>query len=123
MFRIIDLDKAASVPMENGRGDTLLLVDGTMTDKIDLHLNRLVAGGPNGSLHRHTVSDNIYIVKSGEGRLRIEDETVTIKAGQIIYIPAGAKHSLSNVSNELFEIFEIYTPAGKDFDFVLSEGD
>ena len=78
MFRIIDLDTAVSVPMENGRGDTLQLVDGSMTDKVDLHLNRLVAGGPNGSLHRHSVSDNIYIVKSGEGQLRIEDETVTI---------------------------------------------
>ncbi len=123
MFRIIDLDTAVSVPMENGRGDTLQLVDGSMTDKVDLHLNRLVAGGPNGSLHRHSVSDNIYIVKSGEGQLRIEDETVTIKAGQIVFIPAGAKHSLSNISDALFEIFEIYTPAGKDFDFVLAESD
>ena len=123
MSRIIDLDTAVSVPMENGRGDTLQLVDGSMTDKVDLHLNRLVAGGPNGSLHRHSVSDNIYIVKSGEGQLRIEDETVTIKAGQIVFIPAGAKQSLSNISDALFEIFEIYTPAGKDFDFVLAESD
>jgi hypothetical protein len=27
-------------------------------------------------------------------------------------------HSLSNLSSEIFEIFEIYAPAGKQFDFV-----
>jgi hypothetical protein len=27
-------------------------------------------------------------------------------------------HSLSNVSDELFEIFEIYAPAGSKFDFI-----
>lgn len=121
MHRIIDIDKAASVPMENGRGDTLLLVDGSLTDTMDLHLNRLVPGGPNGSLHKHSKADNVYIVKSGEGLLRIEDETFTIRAGQVVFIPAGKRHQLSNVSSELFEIFEIYAPAGKDFDFIIAE--
>lgn len=121
MFCIVDIDKADRVPMENGRGDTVLLVDQRHTEKVDLHLNRLVAGGPNGSLHRHSVSDNIYIVKTGEGTLRIEDETHLITAGQVIFIPAGTRHSLSNLSGELFEIFEIYSPAGKDFDFILEK--
>lgn len=121
MFKIIDIDKADTVPMENGRGDTILLVDQRSTDKIDLHINRLVAGGPNGSLHRHSVSDNVYIVKAGEGALRIEDETFTIKVGQVVFIPAGVRHSLSNLSADVFEIFEIYTPAGKDFDFILEQ--
>lgn len=121
MFRIIDIDQAETVPMEKGRGDTVLLVDERSTEKIDLHLNRLVAGGPNGSLHRHSISDNIYIVKAGEGTLRIEDETFTIRVGQVVFIPAGTKHSLSNLSPGPFEIFEIYTPAGRDFDFVMDE--
>jgi mannose-6-phosphate isomerase-like protein (cupin superfamily) len=121
MHRIIDIDRAESVPMENGRGDTLLLVDGSLTETMDLHLNRLVAGGPNGSLHKHSKADNVYIVKSGEGLLRIEDETFTIRAGQVVFIPAGKRHQLSNVSDKTFEIFEIYAPAGKDFDFVIAE--
>jgi mannose-6-phosphate isomerase-like protein (cupin superfamily) len=120
MFRIIDLAHARSVPMENGRGETLLLIDQSLgTEKIDLHLNRLVPGGPNGSLHKHSRADNIYIVRTGEGRLQIEDETHVIRAGQIVYIPAGTKHSLSNVSSETFEIFEIYAPAGPAFDFIV----
>jgi hypothetical protein len=31
------------------------------------------------------------------------------------------KHSLSNCSGEVFEIFEIYAPAGRHMDFVLDE--
>ena len=45
--------------------------------------------------------------------------TYVIRTGQVIYIPAGTRHSLSNVASEVLEIFEIYTPAGRDFDFVI----
>jgi mannose-6-phosphate isomerase-like protein (cupin superfamily) len=31
------------------------------------------------------------------------------------------RHSLSNLGDEVFEIFEIYAPAGEHFDFVLDE--
>jgi hypothetical protein len=33
------------------------------------------------------------------------------------------KHSLSNVSDKVFEIFEIYAPAGSHFDFVIDPAD
>lgn len=116
---ILDLADAPRSDMENGRGETLHLVDGRLgTHALDLHLNRLVPGGPNGKRHRHSKADNVYIVASGEGRLQIEEEFRTITKGQIIFIPAGVRHSLSNVSDELFEIFEIYAPAGDDFDFI-----
>jgi mannose-6-phosphate isomerase-like protein (cupin superfamily) len=121
MFKIIDPAHAPTVPMENGRGETVLLVDQTLgTEKLDLHLNRLVPGGPNGSLHKHSEADNVYIVRAGEGHLQIEDETHVIRAGQVVFIPAGTRHSLSNVSSEVFEIFEIYAPAGRAFDFVVA---
>jgi mannose-6-phosphate isomerase-like protein (cupin superfamily) len=44
-----------------------------------------------------------------------------VKKDQIVFIPAGMEHSLSNTSNEPFEIFEIYAPAGDKFDFILCE--
>lgn len=120
MFKIIEIESARTVPMEAGRGETVKLVDQSVgTEKIDLHLNRLLPGGPNGKLHRHTTADNVYIVHKGQGRLMIGEDEHTIREGQVVYIAAGVKHSLSNMSNELFEIFEIYAPAGSSFDFVL----
>ena len=77
-----------------------------------MHLNRLVPGGPRGKHHHHTNADNVYIVKRGEGTLTIEDKTYTVRENDVVYIPAGVRHSLSNLSNDVFEIFEIYAPSG-----------
>jgi mannose-6-phosphate isomerase-like protein (cupin superfamily) len=118
VLKIFDLNTTATVPMENGRGETIRMINsGLGTEKIDVHLNRLVPGGPRGRLHRHSQSDNIYLVRRGEGVLIAGGETHTIRADQVIYIPAGMPHSLSNLSNEVFEILEIYAPAGRQFDF------
>jgi mannose-6-phosphate isomerase-like protein (cupin superfamily) len=122
VLKILDLDTCPATPMENGRGEKIKLVDTTLgTEKIDLHLNRLVPGGPRGRPHRHSQSDNVYIVRRGEGVLIAGGETYTIRENQIVYIPAGMPHSLSNLANEVFEIFEIYAPAGRQFDFTPVE--
>ena len=98
--------------------DLILFV---LREKIDVHLNVLRVGEPGGRYHSHTVSDNVYIVKSGEGSLVHEGVMYAIKRDDVIYIPAGHKHSLTNSGADPLELFEIYTPAGKNFDFVLEE--
>jgi mannose-6-phosphate isomerase-like protein (cupin superfamily) len=122
MLKILDLAQCPAKPMENGRGETVRLVNTEIgTEKIDLHLNRLVPGGPRGKVHRHSQSDNVYIVRRGEGVLTTNGESHTIRKDQIVFIPAGMPHSLSNLSSEIFEIFEIYAPAGKQFDFIAAD--
>jgi HTH-type transcriptional repressor of puuD len=122
MLKIFDLNACATAPMENGRGETIRLINsGTGTEKIDLHLNRLAPSGPRGKLHRHSQSDNVYIVRRGEGMLTADGASYTIRTDQVIFIPAGMPHSLSNLSDEVLEIFEIYAPAGRQFDFTVVE--
>ncbi len=122
MVTILDLNAIKAEPMENGRGEILRLINArTGTEKVDVHLNRLVPGGPRGRVHRHTESDNVYIVRRGEGTLTIDGETHVIKADQVIHIPAGVPHSLSNLGTEVLELFEIYAPAGRQFDFKIVE--
>jgi mannose-6-phosphate isomerase-like protein (cupin superfamily) len=122
VLKIFDLQTCVPAPMEHGRGETIRLVNtGTGTERIDVHLNRLVPGGQRGRLHRHSQSDNVYIVRRGEGTLTADGETYTIRADQVVFIPAGMAHSLSNLSGEIFEIFEIYAPAGRQFDFTPVE--
>jgi HTH-type transcriptional repressor of puuD len=122
MLKIFDLNTCPTAPMENGRGETIRLVNlGTGTENIDLHLNRLIPGGSRGRVHRHSQSDNVYIVRRGEGTLTADGASYTIRPDQIVFIPAGMPHSLSNLSDEVFEIFEIYAPAGRKFDFTPIE--
>ena len=122
MLKIFDLNTCPSAPMENGRGETIRLINtGVGTETIDLHLNRLVPGGPRGRVHRHSQSDNVYIVRRGQGTLTAQGASYTIRADQVVFIPAGMPHSLSNLSDEVLEIFEIYAPAGRRFDFTVVE--
>ena len=119
MFKIMHLDQCPTNPMEPGRGEQIKLVDTRLsTDKLDVHLNRLVPGGPRGKIHHHTTADNVYIVKKGTGTLTLDGNTYSLRENDVVYIPAGMKHSLSNLSDGVLEIFEIYAPAGKHFDFV-----
>ena len=119
MFKILQLAHCPTRPMAGGRGEQVRLINPDLgTEKLDVHLNRLDAGGPDGKLHHHTVADNVYIVKRGEGTLVVDGETHVIRENDVVYIPAGMPHSLSNLSGSVFEIFEIYAPAGRQFDFV-----
>jgi len=122
VFKILELSRCSSVPMEPGRGEQVKLINSNLgTEKVDVHLNRLIPGGPAGRLHHHSEADNIYIVKCGEGTLVVEGTSYVIRADDVVYIPGGTKHSLANRSADMLEIFEIYAPSGKHFDFVLDE--
>jgi len=122
VFKILHLNKCPVSPMDSGRGEQIKLINPSLgTEKVDVHLNRLIPGGPPGKLHHHTHADNVYIVKRGEGTLAVEGASYVIREDDVVYIPAGMKHSLSNLGDEPFEIFEIYAPSGKHFDFVLRE--
>jgi len=122
MLKIFDLKTCPTAPMDNGRGEKIPLINtGVGTENIDLHLNRLTPGGPRGRVHRHSRSDNVYIVRRGQGTLTADGASYTIRTDQIVFIPAGMPHSLSNLSDEILEIFEIYAPAGRQFDFTEVE--
>ena len=119
MFKLMHLGECPTNPMAGGRGEQVKLINTSVgTEKIDVHLNRLAPGGPRGKVHRHTRADNVYIVKRGEGTLTVEDASYVVREDDVVYIPAGMRHSLSNLGTEPFEIFEIYAPAGKQFDFI-----
>lgn len=121
-FKIMNFNQSPSEGMPGGRGEKVKLINTTLgTHNVDVHLNRLAPGGPRGKVHHHTNADNVYIVKRGEGTLTVEGETHVVREDDVIFIPAGMKHSLSNLGEGVFEIFEIYAPAGRHFDFVLDE--
>jgi mannose-6-phosphate isomerase-like protein (cupin superfamily) len=122
VFKILHLDECLVSPMPEGRGEQIKLINASLgTEKLDLHFNRLFAGAVPGKRHHHTKADNVYIVKRGEGTLTLEGETYVIRENDVIYIPAGMVHSLANHGEDVFEIFEIYAPAGRQFDVVLDE--
>ena len=59
---------------------------------------------PGGGMPRHTntVEHEQYVLR-GQARVSIGDERHDVKAGDVVYIPAGTPHSYDAVGDEPFE--------------------
>lgn len=59
--------------------------------------------------HVHTRITEIYLVARGTSRLRVEYETVTLSAGDMIALEAGEAHTFLDSSSDYFH-FVIHIP-------------
>ena len=67
----------------------------------------VVPPGTTIGFHRHGNNEEMYIVLNGNGRMRIEDEEVVVKQGDMILNPAGGQHGLTNDSDDDIDILVI----------------
>jgi mannose-6-phosphate isomerase-like protein (cupin superfamily) len=56
---------------------------------------RLAPGGAT-TPHYHRVTEEIYYLLEGQGRMRIDDEEHDVGPGDAIAIPPGARHTITN---------------------------
>lgn len=69
---------------------------------------------PSGSAvapHYHLETEEIYYILRGAGEMVIDDERRAVAAGDAIFIPRGATHSLVNTSAEAMTILLVCGPA------------
>ena len=71
-----------------------------------------------GRYHYHKKRECVFIVISGKATAKIEDKEYTIEAGDIIYLSAGEKHTITNESDEEFRFFEFYTHPPHEADWI-----
>jgi mannose-6-phosphate isomerase-like protein (cupin superfamily) len=115
MVTITNIACARRTPMEQ-RGNTVPLVNPEMGARhVDVHVNELRPSGPDGRYHYHPESENVYIVLRGTGRLMAEGREYTLQKDDVVFIPAGDRHSLSARGDEDFVLIEIYAPAPARF--------
>jgi quercetin dioxygenase-like cupin family protein len=62
--------------------------------------------------HTNTVEHEQYVLR-GEATITIGDETHHVKAGDVVFIPAGAAHSYENTGDEPFD-FLCIVPNAED---------
>ena len=68
--------------------------------------------------HYHKISEELYYICSGNGRVRVGDETFEIKKGCVVYVPKNTVHALENTSNlEELHVLCITSPAYTEKDF------
>lgn len=60
----------------------------------------VVPGGQGGGYHYHEKGEHIIVILSGEGFEVLEAGEVPVKAGDVLYVPAGEKHTIVNRSDK-----------------------
>ena len=77
----------------------------------------LLVPGTQVPYHYHNNRESIIIAISGDAIEVIEGKETPIKAGDVLFIPAGEKHTTINRSKKDFRYLEFFTypPVGADF--------
>lgn len=60
--------------------------------------------------HRLKSSSEVYIIIEGEGIMHIDDESASVSAGQLVYIPPGALQHIENTGGSDLVFYCIVSP-------------
>ena len=71
--------------------------------------------------HFHRVTEEIYYITHGQGRMRIESETREVQTGDAIAIPPGKKHKIWNTGKETLRLLCCCAPAYEHDDTIITE--
>ena len=79
--------------------------------KGDLFCQGYVVIYPGGSIpqHDHETVESYTILK-GEGKMTVDGETSTVKAGDCVYIQKNLSHALFNTGSEDMHMMFVYAP-------------
>lgn len=98
-----------AIPLPNSRSE------------MDVHVIDLRSDGPDGAVHYHSSSENLYYVLEGQMRIRLGDGDVVLGPGDAAWIPPGLPHGVSVGGSEPVRLLEIYWPGPADFVRVQEE--
>jgi mannose-6-phosphate isomerase-like protein (cupin superfamily) len=79
-----------------------------------------VAIGASTAAHFHPVTEEIYYILEGTGRMQIANETRDVGPGDAIAIPPGATHQLTNTGTTTLRLLCCCAPAYEHEDTVLT---
>ena len=64
-------------------------------------------------LHIHPDAEELVVVTQGRGKAVIDGETHEVAQGDVLYIPPGVEHEVSNGGEELLGVLFINVPTGE----------
>lgn len=90
---------------------TVLIGDAIGCEKIYVNIDYVRPGAESTKYHSHSVQEEFFLILAGEGLLRIDEEKIFIKKGDVISKPAGKniRHQFINNSSEILQILDIGT--------------
>jgi len=87
------------------------LARGSAAVKLGIGVDILAPGKRGCPYHLHHAQEEMFIVLEGEGALRVAGEMLAVKAGDVVFIPAGPEypHQFINTSNAPMKYLSIST--------------
>jgi quercetin dioxygenase-like cupin family protein len=76
-----------------------------------------IAPGDRIPLHRHRI-DEVLLYHSGKAEVRIGEETYSVVAGSIAFVPAGEPHSTTNVGDEPVHLQAVFPSHAIDLEYL-----
>ena len=69
-------------------------------------------------IHKHLNNDELIFIHKGEGTLTLDEETIEVKTGTVIFVLRGTWHGLDNTGKENLLMAFQYSPAGFEEYFI-----
>lgn len=87
------------------------LAEGTAARKLGASIDTVPPGKQSCPYHFHYAQEEMFVVLEGSGTLRIAGEMLPLRAGDVIFIPAGPEypHQIINTSNAPLKYLSIGT--------------
>lgn len=108
-FNEVPLKRMVREPLYDAEGSRLAL--GTAAQKLGASFDILAPGKCGCPYHLHHAQEEMFVILEGNGALRVAGETLPIKSGDTIFIPAGPDypHQIINTSNAPLKYLSIST--------------
>jgi oxalate decarboxylase/phosphoglucose isomerase-like protein (cupin superfamily) len=69
-------------------------------------------------IHKHLNNDELIFIHKGEGTLTLDEESIEVKTGDVVFVPRGIWHGLDNTGKENLSMVFQYSPAGFEEYFI-----
>jgi len=102
-------DEYIDDPNFESKMKSLLIGDALGSEKIYVNIDFVKPGGKSTMYHSHSRQEEFFLIMSGNGLLRINEEEIPVKTGDVISKPAGKNiaHQFINNSSEILQILDV----------------
>ena len=69
-------------------------------------------------IHKHLHNDELIFIHQGQGTMTLDEESIEVKTGDLVFVPRGTWHGLDNTGSEKLLMAFQYSPAGFEEYFI-----
>ncbi|MGW0633480.1 cupin domain-containing protein [Streptomyces sp. NPDC002758] len=81
-----------------------------------------LARGDSTTAHLHKITEEIYVIMRGVGRMRLNDDAREVRPGDCVVIKPGTVHEISNEHDEPLVFVATCAPRADRADFYAPDG-